>query len=177
MSKLFPHEWIIVSLLIITLCLLTYVSLGRNVSLPPANTTAELTSDVVQVSISGAVANPGSFELKKGSKLKDLLALAEPITEADLSKIKPNARLKDGQTIKIPALIWLNIHVIGAIEEEEQLLCVLKGTKLQDIVEKIEFAPNADIAKLQKKRLLKDGETVEVTLKKPKKGEAGRKIA
>lgn len=168
MSKLPPHEWIIISLLIVTISLLTVVVLGRKDVMPPLQAMTELSSDVIQVIVKGAVANAGSFELKKGVKLKDLLALAQPLADADLSRIKPNAKLRDGQTIKIPALEWIQVHIVGAIEEEIQSIRVLKGTKVQDLIEKIQFAPDADLNALKKKRLLKDEETIAVPAKKIK---------
>jgi DNA uptake protein ComE-like DNA-binding protein len=171
-SKLPPHEWVIISLLIITLTLLSFVTLfNKKEILPQALATAELTSEFIQVTIKGAVTHAGIHELKRGARLKDLLDIAIPAADADLKKLKLNSKLRDGQVVKIIALEWITIYLKGAVEQEGPLK-ILKGTKMEDLTDKIAFLPEADRTKLKKKRLLKNDEVIHVALKKvtkPKK--------
>ena len=123
------------------------------------------------MTIKGAITHSGIHELKRGARLKDLLALAVPASDADLKKLKVNSKLRDGQVIKVPTLEWITVHLKGAIEQEGPLK-VLKGTKMEDLIEQVAFLPEADRAKLKKKRLLKNDEVIQVALKKvakPKK--------
>ncbi|OJX41441.1 MAG: hypothetical protein BGO78_01545 [Chloroflexi bacterium 44-23] len=53
------------------------------------------------VNISGAVTNPGVYELEKGSRLNDLLQLAGGANVGDLSNYNLAAELYDGQHIHI----------------------------------------------------------------------------
>ena len=104
--------------------------------------------------------------------------MALPLPEADLSKLKLKSKLKDGQVIKILAKEWITVYLEGAVEEQGALK-VLKGTKLQDLSESVHFLPDADSAKLNKKRVLKDEEVINVPCKKvkpPKKPTPKKKI-
>lgn len=50
----------------------------------------------------GAVSRPGVYDLPAGSRVADLLALAEPVDKADLTSINLAARLADGQQVVVP---------------------------------------------------------------------------
>ncbi|HJW75126.1 MAG TPA: helix-hairpin-helix domain-containing protein [Thermoleophilia bacterium] len=50
----------------------------------------------------GAVSRPGVYDLPAGSRIADLLALAEPSDKADLTSINLAARLADGQQVVVP---------------------------------------------------------------------------
>lgn len=93
------HEWLAVALLI---CLLLAVSTinfiqSRSTIEPPHN---EITT--VEVTIQGAVKNPGTYHFTKGAKMQDLIEKAEPLPHANLKRIKKDAVLKDGKTVRIP---------------------------------------------------------------------------
>src|SRR5665647_3237353 len=101
LNKLPPHEWIIISLLVLTLSLLSFVTLvGKKEVIPPTKTVTHLSLEMIQVTIKGAVTHAGTFELKKGAYVKDILAMALPLPEADLSKLKPVSytHLRDHET-------------------------------------------------------------------------------
>ncbi|WP_068467006.1 SLBB domain-containing protein [Candidatus Protochlamydia phocaeensis] len=173
------HEWLIICLLIMALILLSFLTLIKNkAELPPVHSVHELSSQTIQVSVKGAVARPGEYELKKGAKLKELLELCAPLSDADLSQLKPTGKLRDGQSIHIPLQEWLTIYVEGAVNQN-MILQVKKGTQLKDLVDKIDFSPDADKEKMKKARRLKDQETINVPTikaKKPKKGSKNKTI-
>lgn len=62
-------------------------------------------SSKVRVQLSGAVNNPGVYELEKGSRVEELLVLAGGVSEdADLNKLNTAKVLRDGMLINIAAL-------------------------------------------------------------------------
>ena len=106
------------------------------------------------------------YQIKKGAVLKELLALAEVSTEADLRKLKDTAKLRNGQVIKVPKLAMLRIYLEGAVDHPRSLY-VQKGTRLVDLLDKVKFAEGADLKILNRKRRLKDEEVIHIPLQKP----------
>lgn len=175
MSKLPFHEWLIICLLIATLLMLSFIIFfwRKDVS-PPIAATYELNSEIISVTISGAVKKPGPYDLKKGTLLKELLERAQPLPEANLERLKMNSKLRDGQVVKIAGQKWITIHLEGAVEQQGPMQVKL-GTQLQDLPELVTFAPEADLSKLQKKRRLKDEEVIIVPVKKTDRQSKPRK--
>lgn len=63
----------------------------------------------IKVYITGEINNSGVYELKKGSRVIDLIKLAGDLTEdGDLNAINPARTLKDGESITIPKKILVN---------------------------------------------------------------------
>jgi DNA uptake protein ComE-like DNA-binding protein len=166
MPKLPFHEWIIISLFIALLLMIAAITLFRkNDKMPQIASKHELSAQIVQVSVRGAVNKPGTYEFKKGAILKELLEQAQTLVEADLSRIKTEAKLRDGQIVKVPVQKWITVYVQGAGVEARQLR-VKFGTLLNELPPLLTFEPNADKEKLQRKRRLKDQEVITVALKK-----------
>ncbi|MBA3721711.1 MAG: SLBB domain-containing protein [Parachlamydiaceae bacterium] len=167
-QKLPFHEWLIVSLIILTMLSLTVITyVSDHNQLPPVKQAHSIVQDL-KISIEGAVLNPGNYTLKKGSSIGDLLQLAEPTSDADLRKVKKISKLKNGQKLVINTIPLLTIHVEGAVKQEGSIV-IPDGTMLKDLASYVSFLPEADIKKLLKKRRLKDGETIRVDrIKSPK---------
>lgn len=56
----------------------------------------------IMVHAVGAVQNPGVYILEQGARIKDLIALAQPSDEADLSQVNLAGFLEDASQIRIP---------------------------------------------------------------------------
>lgn len=165
-SKLQRHEWLIVSILITTLILLTGMAFfSKKRVLPIPRTEHLLTTELVDVTVQGAAEHIGIFELRKGARIKDLWKLCKPTFDADLSSFKPNQLLRDGQVIKIPLKEYLTVYIRGAVQQEV-VLRVLKGTQLKDLKDMIVLQKDADIKILNAKRRLKDQEVIHIRSKK-----------
>lgn len=169
MKNLPAHEWLIIVLLIVTLLMLTFITFIWNKSeLPPTTVSHALSNELVQVTIQGAVKKPGIYEFPKGANLKQLVATAEPLPEANLERLKMNSKLRDGQLVKIPLQRWINIKLEGAVAHPGTIK-VKQGTLLEDLVDFVQFQPDADLDKLQKKRRLRDEEVIIVPKRKARK--------
>lgn len=155
--KLPFHEWIIIVLIVLIMISLTLVTHFNSHLMPSLNEEKHLFSNEVEVHIQGAVSKPGSYTLKKGSTIKDLLLLAEPLSDADLSKIKPERILRDRQKITIPSDEMVTIYLEGAVVRTG-LYSFPKGTKVEELLLLVSFEPKADLKPLKKKRKLKEGE-------------------
>lgn len=96
------HEWIAVLLIVVMLSVLvsvvTYSSVSHiddEIGLP------HHIMPEIQVTVEGAVEKPGSYQVKRGTTLQEVLDLAKPLHDADLSRLKPEKKVRSGQVIKI----------------------------------------------------------------------------
>ena len=165
-QKLPLHEWLAVLTIILALLLLIVVTTFQGSGTLP-ETTGEphyLVAQEVEVTVEGAVENPGTYILKKGAQVKDVLELAKPVPQADLRKINPEVKLRDGRILKVPLMPMIRVTLEGAVSQSGTIQ-VRKGTRLQELAEMPLFRDDADLSSLDKKRKLKDGEIVRVPVK------------
>lgn len=78
----------------------------------------EMPPSSIYVSISGCVENSNEFELEKGSTLEDLLKLAKPLENADLSNLSATMPLYDGDEIVVLEKGCTCISINTASKEE-----------------------------------------------------------
>jgi hypothetical protein len=55
----------------------------------------------VEISIKGAVAKPGVYQVKKGTLVQEVLQMADPLPTANLKKIKQDSKIIRRRTIDI----------------------------------------------------------------------------
>ncbi|MDY6292132.1 MAG: ComEA family DNA-binding protein [Succiniclasticum sp.] len=76
---------------------------ARQIAEPPATTAVEEVP--VTVCVSGAVKQPGVYQIPKGSRAQQVIELAGGVTEeADMDKVNLAQLCKDGGHIKVPRL-------------------------------------------------------------------------
>jgi protein involved in polysaccharide export with SLBB domain len=169
-SKGLPvHEWLIICLLIAFIAVLTLTTYLNRKNLPlPTESPHYLISPEVQIKIEGAVEKPGFYTVLKGTTVRQVLEQAVLLPEADQSRLSLEKKVRDGQRLRVPLQEMITVFIEGAVESSI-VLKVPKGTRLQDLIEKIRFLPEADQQKLQKKRRLKDREVIDVPVKNSKK--------
>ncbi len=160
-----PYEWLaIISIILfigtLSLGVLVFPNSGNSNSNPPLPP-HYISDQTIEVVIEGAVTHPGVYKLTRGAKLQELLEKAKPLELADIKKLKVNKVLRTGQVIKVPQIKTITISIKGAVKSAGTIT-LAKGTRVSDLIEKLEFIDGADISKLKKKRLLKDGEEIHV---------------
>lgn len=162
------REWVVI---IVYISLMAAITLVTQVIVPkhrPEASQIHLIQDnQIEASISGAVEKPGLYSLKRGSTTQDLIALAKPLRNAQISKINLHAKLTQGRHIKIPSLETVCLRIEGAVEVP-LTLAVAKGTKLKELFDCVAFTETADTRALLKERVVRDGETVVIPEKKRK---------
>lgn len=103
-EKLPPGEWLVIVALTLVMVLLTGVSIfsDRHMTSPVIDSPHHLISQEIDVFIEGAVDHPGAFKIKRGALVEELIALANPRPDANLSKLKMKSNLRNGQRVKVP---------------------------------------------------------------------------
>ena len=100
---------------------------------PPEN-------NVVVVHVWGGVQEPGLYELPKGSRFTDALAVAGGLTEqSDVSGLNLAEVLEDGARYEVPILVdsgggTVFVHVVGAIEQPGTYTLGV-GARLTDVID------------------------------------------
>ena len=154
------HEWLIILLLVCMMTILSVVTYIKEDTFTPLTESGHaLFSNEIRVYINGAVSKPGWHVLKKISTLKDLLVLAEPLPDADLTKFKVSARLKHEKHIYVPAIDKITIYLEGAVVNPGYLQ-IPKGTTTQELTQYVEFQKDANLKIIKQKRRLKDEELI-----------------
>lgn len=174
--QLFVHEWLAILMILGFLLLLTFIALiGQAKDLQTLSVGASnyLKVQELEFHIEGAVAKPGAYRVKTGTKLKEALELAEPLLEADLRKLRSNSRIRHNQKVVVPKKEMIFISIAGAVQEEISL-SVPKGTRLNELDRYVAFTANADCRKVCAKRYLKDQEKIIVPEKSVQKASSKR---
>lgn len=165
-ASLKVREWLIVAItagLIGGLACLTSFKRSGEASQAALSLTSQQ-SQGFDVLIKGAVEHPGIYHIHSEIRMKDLLAMAEVDSNADLRRFSLEAIIKKGRIINVPSKAMIEVRLRGAVDGD-QILTVPKNSKLEDLIEIGNFAPETDLAFLKKKRKLKSGEVIQVPLK------------
>lgn len=173
-ARLPLYEWCIIVLFCAILLALAALAFGRQHTTPTLPTTQTRAPTGLQVRVEGQVANPGLYELTVNGTLKELMELAQPLPNADLSQLNWRRRLRDGQTIRIPARKPITITIEGAVAQPGPLE-ILSGMRYQELADELEVLPEADMTAFRRRRsILQQGDVVTVPVKKKKVEQAAK---
>lgn len=122
-------------------------------------------NQTIEVYIEGAVINAGRYEMKKGDTLKKLLEQACLTQEADLRKLKLHAKLRQGQSVRVPVREMITIYVEGEGKTQGAYL-IPKGTKRNEVAKYLDLQPSSAIQPTKGPKILKNGERIIISLNK-----------
>lgn len=153
-NELQTHEWLTVILFCFLLVFVGVISYINEMPKPIE------VNETVTIHVSGAIPQDRFVDVPFGTKIHELLSQLELDKEADPSSLKKNKKLTHNQTLIIPS----KLIEITVIEEGKEpiILKIPKKTPLKDLQNYIQLSENTDFKKLQRKRHLKEGETVKV---------------
>jgi protein involved in polysaccharide export with SLBB domain len=174
-SRLFYYEWCVVVLFCIILLILAFLAFKRPSQPLPL---VAISKNFLEVEIQGAVEKPGIYRLPTNSATKELIEQAQLLPNADISQIKWKRKLYDGQTVRILEKTLLTVYIEGAVKRPGKYQ-IESGTRWQELVDQVEFLPDADLTSLRKKRqFLREGNRVTIPkgLNKPKKVSLSKKL-
>lgn len=161
------YEWLAVLALVFVLSALALMAAFTN------NETVENNGHLlgaqvqrkIEVVVKGHVDKPGIYIVPSGISLKVILSLVGLRSDSDLRRWRMDRPVKRSRVISINQRQMIQVHLKGAVRSAGPL-SVPKGSCLEDLINLADFADNADLAVLQKKRKLKPDETVMVPAKK-----------
>lgn len=152
------HEWLAVVLLIAAIGgvagVTSFGQSGEKAIIAGGN-------EGIEIFVKGAVAYPGSYRLPSEMTMQDVLALAQVEAGADLRRFNLNAAVRRGRIINVPARHMITVHLKGAVSKPGAV-SMPKGAHLEELLNMVEFKPEADRQWLRKKRKLKADEIIDV---------------
>lgn len=115
----------------------------------------------IWVEISGHVLRPGKYKMNSNDSLGSVIRKAKPKSFADLSNIDCSAAVFENRSIEIHPYETIRIRVAGCVREILDLE-VTPGFRICDLKGKVDLTPDADRTFLRKRRVLQNGEVVEI---------------
>lgn len=98
------HERLAAWLIASTTIFLIIVNIANDSSeLPTTTSEHAVAKQLIEISIQGAVDEPGAYQIKKGTTVGEAIALAKPLPEANLDRVKLDAPIQKTRKIIVPA--------------------------------------------------------------------------
>jgi protein involved in polysaccharide export with SLBB domain len=162
-NQLHLTEWagllLLCGLLVAVIAGVTYHRLR---SCPPAideSARPLLSRRMVTVRISGAVQQPGGYQLRDGSKVKDLVQVAGLLPDSDLDSLDLERPLRSREHVRLPVLHWITVYVEGAVAEPGAVT-LPEGVTMGDLLKRLTLTEQAQTRNLRRRQLLADQQTV-----------------
>lgn len=163
-KSLDTSDWSLVISLFLIICSIVIVAKIKAIRATALVLDAELKPKSVVVRVEGAVKKPGEFHVAPGTLVQDVIKKAKPRRFADIQKLPLLAPIDGSMTICLEKMREISVRVCG--EAEEVQLRLPWGSRLSDLRSKLSLTKEADISFFKGRRLLKEGEVIEVP-KKP----------
>lgn len=155
-------QWLLVCSLLgllFSLFIISKVNIHRATSLLPIED--GISYEKVGVTITGEVAKPGTYFILSGAPLSEAVRKARPKPWADLQKIPLDKIVEEPCSLNVEALEEIHVRVGGAVAEPVELT-LPRGSRISDLKTKIILTPEADKTFFRRRKLLKNGERIEV---------------
>ncbi len=159
-----PSEWIVVGSLFAIMCSLLLIAkvnaYRATFSFPPDDPKQE----EIMVTISGAVAKPGNYPVSAGTPVEEVVHKARPKPWANLQKIPLKQLIEKPLYIDVETLSVITVSVRGAVTTPLEITLPAKS-RVCDLKSKVSLTAEADKTFFRRKRMLKNGEIIEVPKK------------
>ena len=156
--RLRSSEWLLTGSLF--LLLFSLVAIAK-IKASQAGEPRERKIVTVDLRIDGHVKRPGVYSVARGTPIGEVLKKARPKKFADLRTISLEEPVSHPLELNIECLKELVIRIEGAVQNPRQYQ-VPPGTRISDLKKNLSLAANADLAFFKKKRMVQDGETINV---------------
>lgn len=158
-------EWSLVTSLFLIICSIVLIAKVNAFKSRSIVTDEDLRVEDVSVYISGAVKKPGSYKVSPGTPLEVVIKKARPLICADLKKL-PLTQLVDGTvTIVVEEMKEILVSVRGEVLKVAEYTLPV-GARISDLKSKVTLTKDADKRFLSRRKLLKNGDVIEVPKKK-----------
>jgi len=143
----FPvHEWIAVLSISSILLLLVVINLF-NVNTSSYGELIAQSINYVNVTLEGELLNPGTYQVKKGATVKEVLNLAKLTADADVSTVDKSLKLLSDQIIRVKSIPKTTVYVEGAVKIKGRVDVPLMYS-IEDLLEFVGLSANANIDSL-----------------------------
>lgn len=163
-GELKTREWLAVAILALVFLSLTIITLDSKPVNPPNSIRLnDPGRRGIEILVKGDVAYPGMYHLPAELSMREVLNLVQANPTADLRRFNLDRPIRHGRLLNIPKRAMITVHVTGAVKSHQSIV-LPKGTTLEGLISQLEGIAdeNANLKPLQKKRKLRDNETIEL---------------
>lgn len=123
----------------------------------------------IEILVTGAVVEEKKLVLPHGSRIVDALAQVTPLPDANVDILFYQAPLHHEQVVVVPKRGFISIYLRGAVVKEG-VVTLPEGVRFPALIREHDlFSQDADLRFLnRKRRLLKDGECIDIPSKSTK---------
>ncbi|PIS02605.1 MAG: hypothetical protein COT85_04800 [Chlamydiae bacterium CG10_big_fil_rev_8_21_14_0_10_42_34] len=165
MKKSLPSsEWILVLSLMVVMGALVFISKVNVYRYASSLIQVEESQEMILVRISGAVTKPGEYLVPAGMRVVDVLKKSRPKPWADLAGVSPKELVESPLDIKVKELAEITVTVCGAVTKPQEITLSARS-RLSDLKSKISFEKDADKSVFRRRRVLRNGEKIDVPKK------------
>lgn len=171
-KSLTSSEWILVASLILIMASLVVIA---KVNAHRASSTLaieDLEPEEILVTIEGAVAKPGTYSVPSGTTMESALRKARPKANANLKVLPLQQLIEAPLHLTLQELTEIAVSIRGAIAEPVEIT-LPAHSRICDLKSKVSFTTETDKRFFRRRRVLKDGEVVEVPKKTVEDNSAG----
>lgn len=170
-NSLSPSEWILATSFLIFIAALVLIAKVNTYKASTAIASATLLPEEILVTIDGAVKKPGQYTIQAGITIEQALRKAKPAPEADLKALPLKEIIENPLHITVGELKEIRVTVAGAIAGPVELVLPPKS-RISDLKSKVIFTDETEKTFFRRRKLLKNGEHIEVPKKTVEQNEA-----
>lgn len=157
-------EWILVLSL---LAVMTSLVLVAQVNASRAFSAIEMESgkeEPIVVTVEGAVSKPGAYSVPSGTTVETVLRKARVKPFANLQTIPLHQIIEAPLHLNVEELAEITVSVCGAVVEPLDIVLPARA-RISDLKSKVSLSKEADKTFFRRRRMLKNGEKIEVPKK------------
>ena len=158
------HEWTLLSVFFLIIASFVFISKVNASRAVDAIGQIDEEPRQILVMIDGAVKKPGQYWVSEGTLVESVLRKSRPSPYADL-KLQPLKEIVTNPLhLTVAELKEVKVSVSGAVLESLELVMPV-GSRISDLKSKITFTSETDKSFFRRRKLLKDGDKIEVPKK------------
>jgi hypothetical protein len=123
-----------------------------------------LVQEYILVLIDGSVKKPGQYSVRAGTTIGQALRKARPEANADLKDLPLGKIIDAPMHLHVSELKEIRVKVKGAIAAPTEIILPAKS-RIKDLKSKVIFTDSTDKAFFRRKKLLRDGDEIDVPKK------------
>lgn len=163
-KSLQSSEWVLVGSLLLVMASLTVVAKVNAYRAATTLSSKDLQIEEILVTVSGAVNRPGEYRVAAGTLVEAVLKKARPKACANLKALLTKQPIEEALDLFVEELAEITVFVGGAVQEPVELTLPAQS-RVSDLKSKVVLSADADRAYFRRRRVLKDGEKIEVPKK------------
>lgn len=170
-KSLQSSEWLLIGSLLAIMASLVIIAKVNAYRAASTISIADLKQEQILVTIAGAVAKPGEYSVLSGTPISEVLRKARPKPWANLQILPIKQVIEAPLHLNVEELTEITVSVRGAVDEPMKIVLPAKS-RICDLKSKVSLTAEADKSFFRRRKVLKEGDVIEVPKKTVEKNSA-----